>query len=60
MARGDPNLQLVIASNANGAGGARDPAASQERDDFHRALQLAWTATRLLRPLPSETNLADA
>lgn len=37
----DPKRRLVIASNANWAGGARDPAASQARDAFHRAVQQA-------------------
>ena len=35
----DPQRQLVIASNANWAAGARDPAASQARDALHRAVQ---------------------
>lgn len=37
----DPQRQLVIASNANWAGGARDPVASQAREAFYRAVQKA-------------------
>ncbi len=37
----DPQRQLVIASNANWAGGARDPVATAERDAFYRAVQKA-------------------
>ena len=37
----DPKRRLVIASNANWGGGARDPAASDARDAFYRAVQQA-------------------
>jgi len=40
----DPQRQLVIALNANWAGGARDPVAMQARDDFVRAVQRAVDA----------------
>jgi len=37
----DPKRRLVIATNANWAGGARDPAASDAREAFYRAVQKA-------------------
>jgi CubicO group peptidase (beta-lactamase class C family) len=37
----DPKRKLVIASNANWAGGARDAAASQARENFYKAVQKA-------------------
>ena len=37
----DPKRKLVIASNGNWAGGARDPAASSARDGFYKAVQKA-------------------
>ena len=37
----DPKRKLVIASNANWAGGATDRTASQARDAFYRAVQQA-------------------
>ena len=37
----DPKRRLVIASNANWGGGARDRAASDARDAFYRAVQQA-------------------
>jgi CubicO group peptidase (beta-lactamase class C family) len=37
----DPRRKLVIASNANWAGGARDPRASAAREAFYRAVQQA-------------------
>jgi CubicO group peptidase (beta-lactamase class C family) len=37
----DPKRKLVIASNANWGGGARDPAANEARDAFYRAVQQA-------------------
>ena len=40
----DPARQLVIAMNANWAGGARDPVATRARDDFVRAVQAAVDA----------------
>lgn len=40
----DPQRQLVIALNANWAGGARDPVATRARDDFVRAVQAAVDA----------------
>jgi len=40
----DPKRQLVIVSNANWAGGARDPQAMQAREDFYQAVQRAVDA----------------
>ncbi|RYF40304.1 MAG: class C beta-lactamase-related serine hydrolase [Comamonadaceae bacterium] len=37
----DPKRRIVIASNANWAGGARDPAASQAREAFYQAVRKA-------------------
>ncbi|MCX7176420.1 MAG: serine hydrolase [Proteobacteria bacterium] len=37
----DPKRKLVIASNANWAGGARDPVAMASREAFYRAVQKA-------------------
>ena len=37
----DPQRKIVIASNANWAGGARDPAASDAREAFYKAVQKA-------------------
>jgi CubicO group peptidase (beta-lactamase class C family) len=37
----DPKRKIVIASNADWAAGARDPAASREREAFYRAVQKA-------------------
>jgi CubicO group peptidase (beta-lactamase class C family) len=37
----DPQRRLVIASNANWSGGARDPKASAAREAFYRAVQQA-------------------
>jgi CubicO group peptidase (beta-lactamase class C family) len=37
----DPKRKLVIASNANWAGGATDPTASQAREDFYQAVRKA-------------------
>lgn len=37
----DPQRKLVIASNANWAGGARDPKASEAREAFYKAVQKA-------------------
>ena len=37
----DPKRKIVIASNANWAGGARDPAANAQREAFYRAVQKA-------------------
>jgi CubicO group peptidase (beta-lactamase class C family) len=37
----DPKRRIVIASNANWAGGATDPAAETQRDAFYRAVQKA-------------------
>ena len=37
----DPKRKIVIVSNANWAGGARDPAASAQREAFYRAVQKA-------------------
>jgi CubicO group peptidase (beta-lactamase class C family) len=37
----DPKRRLVIASNANWAGGATDQVASQAREGFYRAVQKA-------------------
>ncbi len=40
----DPKRKLVIVSNANWAGGARDAEAMASRDDFYRAVQKALDA----------------
>lgn len=48
----DPKRNLVIASNANWAGGARDPAASPAREAFYRAVQKAVDDER--RPAASQ------
>lgn len=40
----DPRRKLVIVSNADWAGGARDPAAMKSREDFYRAVQQAVDA----------------
>jgi CubicO group peptidase (beta-lactamase class C family) len=37
----DPKRKLVIATNANWAGGARDPVAMSAREDFYKAVQKA-------------------
>lgn len=37
----DPKRKLVIATNADWGGGARDPAATQAREDFYKAVQQA-------------------
>jgi CubicO group peptidase (beta-lactamase class C family) len=37
----DPKRKLVIASNANWAGGARDPVAIPAREAFYKAVQKA-------------------
>ena len=37
----DPKRKIVIASNANWAGGARDPVAGPQREAFYRAVQQA-------------------
>ncbi|MCZ2096670.1 MAG: beta-lactamase family protein [Burkholderiales bacterium] len=37
----DPKRKIVIASNANWGGGARDPVASEAREAFYRAVQQA-------------------
>lgn len=37
----DPQRKLVIVSNANWAGGARDPQATQARENFYREVQQA-------------------
>jgi CubicO group peptidase (beta-lactamase class C family) len=37
----DPQRKLVVASNANWAGGATDPTASQAREDFYQAVRKA-------------------
>ena len=40
----DPKRRLVIASNANWAAGASDPATSAAREAFYRAVQKAIDA----------------
>ena len=40
----DPKRRLVIASNANWAGGARDPVASEAREAFYQAVRKAIDA----------------
>ena len=46
----DPKRKLVITSNANWAGGARDPAASEAREAFYRAVQKAIDAEAGVAP----------
>lgn len=43
----DPKRQLVIVSNANWAGGARDPQATAAREAFYREVQQAVDAEKL-------------
>lgn len=50
----DPRRQLVIALNANWAGGARDPVATRARDDFVQALQAAIDAEAASLPAPRQ------
>jgi CubicO group peptidase (beta-lactamase class C family) len=45
----DPHRRLVIASNANWAGGATDRPASREREAFYRAVQQAVDAETQVR-----------
>ena len=42
----DPQRQLVIVSNANWAGGARDPQATEARENFYREVQKAMDEER--------------
>ncbi|MES2992009.1 MAG: hypothetical protein V4844_11350 [Pseudomonadota bacterium] len=46
----DPKRKLVVASNANWAGGATDRTASQARDAFYRAVQQAVDAEAAAAP----------
>jgi CubicO group peptidase (beta-lactamase class C family) len=46
----DPKRRLVIASNANWAGGATDPAGKERRDAFYRAVQAAIDAESASAP----------
>ncbi|MFM7507832.1 MAG: serine hydrolase domain-containing protein, partial [Rubrivivax sp.] len=46
----DPRRRLVIVSNANWGGGARDAAATAARDAFHRAVQQAVDAEATAAP----------
>ena len=46
----DPKRKLVITSNANWAGGAGDPAASEAREAFYRAVQKAIDAEAGVAP----------
>jgi len=48
----DPRRQLVVASNANWAGGALDPQASEARDAFYKAVQQAVDAEEVLGHKP--------
>ena len=45
----DPKRQLVIVSNANWAGGARDPEATKARENFYREVQQALDAEQAQR-----------
>lgn len=49
----DPKRQLVIASNANWAGGARDPAAMEARESFYRLVQKAVDDEAAAAPQPA-------
>jgi CubicO group peptidase (beta-lactamase class C family) len=46
----DPKRKLVIVSNADWAGGARDPAASEAREAFYRTVQKAVDDERAATP----------
>ncbi|WP_205763909.1 serine hydrolase [Acidovorax sp. SRB_24] len=46
----DPRRRIVIASNANWAGGARDPVASAAREAFYRAVQQAVDGEAVAAP----------
>jgi CubicO group peptidase (beta-lactamase class C family) len=47
----DPRRRIVIASNANWGGGARDPSASEARENFYRAVQKAIDAEAAAAPV---------
>jgi CubicO group peptidase (beta-lactamase class C family) len=49
----DPKRRLVIASNANWAGGATDPAGKEGREAFYRAVQAAIDAETASAPAQS-------
>ena len=51
----DPKRKLVIASNGNWAGGARDPQASAAREAFHRSVQAAIDAEAAPTAAPGAT-----
>ena len=51
----DPQRKLVIVSNADWAGGARDPAAGKAREDFYRAVQQAVDAEAAATSSPAAT-----
>ena len=51
----DPNRRIVIASNANWAGGATDPVASEAREAFYRAVQAAVDAEAVAAPKAEAT-----
>lgn len=54
----DPKRKLVVVSNANWAGGARDRAAGDARDAFHQAVQKAIDAEAAATPpTPPRTSL---
>lgn len=46
----DPRRQLVIVTNADWGGGARDAQAMSAREDFYRAVQRAVDAERMAKP----------
>jgi CubicO group peptidase (beta-lactamase class C family) len=56
----DPKRRIVIASNANWAGGARDPAASAAREAFYRAVQQAVDDDLGSAPPPAPADAAPA
>lgn len=49
----DPARKLVIVSNANWAGGARDPVATEARELFYRAVQKAVDDEAPAQPAPA-------
>ncbi len=50
----DPKRKIVVVSNANWGGGARDPAASKAREAFYRAVQKAVDDEATIAPAASQ------
>lgn len=53
----DPARKLVIVSNANWAGGARDPQATEARELFYRAVQKAVDDEAAAQPVLTPATL---